>query len=272
MRALLLASLLAATWLGPKPAPRPARIATLAPSLTELVLALGAGDRLVGVSRYDDAPEVKKLPKLGGLMDPSPEAILAAKPDLLVAEPSPTSQPVLQRVAELGVPVMEVGLSSLAEVESTERALGKALGVPEKGEALARQLESRLEKARAEASKRPHPRVLMVYGWQPLVVAGPGSFADELLRACGGVNAAHLAKSAYATYSAEAAAAARPELILDLSFEEKMPESFRQLPGLGDATLVRRKSMALLHPGPQLVQGVDEMEELLRTPRGRDGG
>lgn len=274
MIALLVSAALAATpatWFGPRPPAHPRRVATLAPSLTELVVALGAGDRLVGVSRYDDAPEVNPLPRLGGLMDPSAESILAVKPDLFVVQPSPTVQPVYERLADLGVPVLELSLSNVADVEAAERELGKALGVPEKGEALATALEQRLQRARAEAAKRPHPRVLVVYGWEPLVVAGPGSFADEILRACGGINAATLARSAYATYSAEAAAAARPELILDLSFEDKMPASFKSLPGLGDARVAKPHSLALLHPGPRLVEGVDEVEALLRTGRSPAG-
>src|SRR6185312_3707266 len=128
---LLIAALLAgapgASWLGPKPSAHPARVATIAPSLTELVQALGAGDRLVGVSKFDDDPAVAKLPRLGGLMDPSPEAILAVKPELLVVQPSPTIQPLLERVAELGVPVLELPMSNVSEVEIAERELGAAL-------------------------------------------------------------------------------------------------------------------------------------------------
>ena len=96
-----------ATWLGPKPPPIPKRIATLAPSLTETVIALGLGDRLVGVSRYDDLPEVAKLPRLGGLMDPSAEAVVGAS-RISAAQPSPASAEVLRRLSELGLPILEL--------------------------------------------------------------------------------------------------------------------------------------------------------------------
>jgi len=270
---LLIAALLAAapgaSWLGPKPPAHPARVATLAPSLTELVQALGAGDRLVGVSKFDDDPAVAKLPRLGGLMDPSPEAILAVKPELLVVQPSPTIQPLLERVAELGVPVLELPMSNVSEVETAERELGAALGEKPKGATLATQLESSLAAARAKTPAGKKQRALIVYGWSPLVVAGPGSYADELLLAAGGENAAAGAKGAYVTYSAELAADSRPDLLIDLAFSmgDQMPAAFKQLPGLASARVVHPKTQALLHPGPKLVEGLQELQQALHEPK-----
>lgn len=269
MRALLLvASTLAAApaihWRGTPPAAPPARIATLAPSLTELVLALGEGKRLVGVSRYDDARAVAGLPRLGGMVDPAPESILAARPGALLVQPAPGAAPVLDRVAQLGVPVLELALSTVADVEQAERSIGALLGVPARGEALAAALHARMEAARTKARSGRHPRVLLVYGWSPLVVAGPGAFADELLAACGGINAAADARAPYAAYSVEAAATAHPELLLDLTFDEKMPATLRSVPGLKDVRVVRPRSLALLHPGPRLVEGLDELEAALQ--------
>jgi iron complex transport system substrate-binding protein len=252
-------------WRGTPPPRPPARLATLAPSLTEMVIALGEGKRLVGVSRYDDAAQVHALPRLGGMIDPSPESVLAVKPGALLVQPAPGAGPVLERVAALGVPVLELQLATVADVEQAERTIGALLGVPERGEALAHALEVRMTRAQLHARGRTHPRVLLVYGWSPLVVAGPGAFADELLSACGGENVAHDARAAYTPYSAEAAALARPELILDLTFDEKMPATLRTAPGFKEARLVRPHSQALLHPGPRLVEGLDELEAALQS-------
>ena len=267
---LALAASPGARWLGPKPPPQPARVATLAPSLTEMVVALGAGARLVAVSRYDELPQVSKLPRLGGLMDPSAEAILAARPDLLVVQPSPTIEPILKKLAELGVSVLELSLTNVAEVELAERQLGAALGDAAAGEALAAKLDAAVAATRARAAKLPHPRVLLVYGWSPLVVAGPGSFADQLLRAAGGLNAATATANRYATYSIEEAAISHPDLILDLATYEKMPEAFAKLPGLAKAKRVRLASPALMHPGPGLVNGLAELFAVIHGMR--DGG
>src|SRR6266545_3724545 len=71
-------------WLGPRASPAPQRIVSLAPSATDIVVALGAAKRIVGVTRYETAPEVKGLPSVGGFLDPSPEAVLALRPDLVL--------------------------------------------------------------------------------------------------------------------------------------------------------------------------------------------
>ena len=94
---VVLALLLAAApsgpqWLGPKPGASLQRVVTLAPSLTETVLSLDAGTLLVGVSRYDEAPEVAGLPRVGGFSDPSVEAVLALKPQLVIVQRAPGNQ------------------------------------------------------------------------------------------------------------------------------------------------------------------------------------
>ena len=78
--------------LGPASPARVLRVVTLAPSLTEAVLALGLQDRLIGVSRFDELPEVARLPRVGGFIDPSVEAVLALKPDLVLVQPAPGNQ------------------------------------------------------------------------------------------------------------------------------------------------------------------------------------
>ncbi len=71
-------------WIGARPAAPPRRVVVLAPSLTDIVLAMGLGDRLAGVTRLDDAPEVANLPRVGGFLDPNPEAVLGLSPDLVL--------------------------------------------------------------------------------------------------------------------------------------------------------------------------------------------
>src|SRR5919205_3209739 len=78
--------------LGPPVPAQVRRIVTLAPSLSEIVLALGAGDRLVGVTRFDDDPRTAKLVRVGGYNDPEPETVLGLHPDLVLAQPAPSNR------------------------------------------------------------------------------------------------------------------------------------------------------------------------------------
>ncbi len=140
--------------LGPAPAGEVRRVVTLAPSLTDLVLALGAGERLVGVSRFDERPEVASLPRVGGFVDPSVEAVLALHPDLVLVQPGPGNRRAVEAMAELGAPVLLLPLDTVADVLAAERAVGKALGRTEEGERLARRLETARAEVRGRASGR----------------------------------------------------------------------------------------------------------------------
>jgi iron complex transport system substrate-binding protein len=249
--------------LGPRPPAEVRRVVTLAPSLTDIVLELGAGERLVGVSRFDERPEVAKLPRVGGFVDPSVEAVLSLKPDLLLVQPGPGNRRPVEALAELGTPVLSLSLGTVGDVLAAERAIGHVLGRDAQGEALARRLEQTRSRIRAQARGSKPVRVLFAYGFDPLVVAGPGSFADELLSDAGGINVAATATSPYSLYSVERAILARPEVVVDAADLPAGKEQLRKLPGLKDSRWVQLPDRSLLHPGPALERGLSDLFRLL---------
>jgi iron complex transport system substrate-binding protein len=255
--------------LGPAPKGEVRRVVTLTPSLTDVVLALGAGDRLVGVSRFDERPEVKALPRVGGFVDPSVEAVVALHPDLVLAEPGPGNRQAVERMAELGAPVLLLPLGTVSDVLAAERAAGKALGRAKEGEALARELEATRVRIRERARGQKPVRVLLVYGFDPLVVAGPGGFADELLSDAGALNVAADAASPYPVYSVERALKSHPELILDAAMTQAGRDRLRELPGLAEARWASIPGQALLHPGPALGRGLEQLFALVHPEAAR---
>jgi iron complex transport system substrate-binding protein len=259
-------------FLGPKPPEKVKRVVTIAPSLTETVIALGAGSMLVGVSRFDEAKEVAGLPRVGGFVNPSIEAIVRLKPDLVLVQPGPGNQRAVETVAELGVPVLLLPLHTVADTLAALRAVGKALGREKEAEALVQCIESTRARIREAAKGQRAPRVLFVYGFEPLVVAGPGSFADELLRDAGAINAAADAGSAYTGYSLERAVRARPEVVVDAADVDVGKDKVAELPVLSQARWVELPSMALLQPGPSLGRGMEELFELLHPSVKPDAG
>jgi len=258
-------------YLGPKPKAEVRRIVTLAPSLTDIVVALGAGDRLAGVSRFDELPQVKGLPRVGGFTDPSVEAVLALKPDLVLVQPGPGNHRPVEKMAELGIPVLALSMQGVEDVLAALREAGRAVGKAEQGERLARDIEATRVEVRGRAARVPKKRVLFVYGFQPFVVAGPGSFADELMKDAGAVNAAANAGGAYAVYSTESAIRARPDVVIDAVMgHEGGGEKLRELPGLREARWVSVPSEDLLHPGPNIGRGLRTLFELIHG--GADAG
>jgi iron complex transport system substrate-binding protein len=249
--------------LGPPPPKQVRRVVTLAPSLTATVLALGAKDRLVGVSRFDTAPEVSKLPRVGGFVDPSVEAVLALEPDLLLVQPAPGNQRPVETLARLGIPVLAVPLHTADEALGAIGAVAEALGLPAEGKQLVGSIQAVREHIRAGASARPRRRVLIAYDFEPLVVAGPGSFPDELLRDCGAHNALERADSPFPVLPLEVAVATLPEVVIDAAHSPQGAERVRALPGFKDARWVKLASPALMQPGPDLARGLEELLRLV---------
>ena len=253
-------------WLGPRPTRPPTWVVTLAPSLTQTVLALGKGELLVGVSRFDEAPEVANRKRVGGFNDPSIEAVVTLKADLLLVQMAPANQKPVEKIAALGIPVLAMPLTTVEDALEAILRIGEALGAKEKARTLVAGIEQTRLEVRARGKKRKALRVLIVYGFQPLVVAGPGSFAHELLLDTGAVNVAQASPSAYPVFSAEAALALKPDVVLDAADVDTGKDVLRSLPGLKQARWVKPASKDLLQPGPSLQHGLLELETLLYPP------
>jgi len=264
--ALLLAAGVTRQHLGPPVPAQVRRVVTLAPSLSEIVLALGAGDRLVGVTRFDDDPRAAKLPRVGGYNDPEPETVLGLHPDLVLAQPAPENRGPVETLARLGIPIEAFALGDLAEIEAAMEQIGALLGAPERGRALREDLERHRARVRAEHANAPPLSALLVFGLDPLVVAGPRGFAGELLRDTGTINAAGDADRPFARISVEAAVRARPDVLVICGFDP--PQGRPPIPGLPGTRVERLRSTALLHPGPRLGEGLDDLvAELRGKPR-----
>jgi iron complex transport system substrate-binding protein len=240
------------------------RIVTVAPSITELLFAIGAGDRVVGVSRYDDhPPAVKKLPKIGGFLDPNAEAILALTPDLVIGVPNAGNRPALQRVADLGVPVLVVPGNSFADVFHAIRAVGPVMG-PEpakKGKELEAEIIGELMRLSKKATRLPSSKVAVIYGWNPLVIAGPGSFADTIVAALNGENVVSKG-GAYPHWSAEQLVAAQPEVIIDASEVHGALAGQEPWARLTSIPAVKNRRVhpvelgGIFRPGPRIIEGM----------------
>jgi len=251
--------------LGPPTPARVQRVVTLAPSLSELLLALGAGDRLVGVTRFDDDPRTAGLPRVGGYNDPEPEAVLALKPDLVLAQPAPANRGPVETLGRIGVAIETFPLANIGDIEDALTGVGALLGLSGKAHELRAQIEAHRREVRAASARLTHPRVLLVFGLDPLVVSGEHSFAGELLQDAGGVNAAQIDQP-FARLGAEAAVDGRPDLLV-LCGVEAAPNR-PVVPGLEKVRVVTLRSTALLHPGPRLGEALDDLAAALhpRTP------
>jgi iron complex transport system substrate-binding protein len=258
---------------GRAPPSRPKRIVCLAPSATEIVFALGGGPRVVAVTRFDeDPPEVKALPKVGGFVDPAVEAVIGQRPELVLAVPNPGNRAALERIAELKVPVLLLPGASLADLAHAARAVAKALGgdAPLRAEQLLDGIRAGITELRA-GDRAPPPRVLFVYGHDPLIVAGPGSFADTLLLALRATNVVTV-KAAYPSYSMEQVMVDAPEIILDASTAHgeqarRYWSRWKGIPAIEHGRVYAVSGTDLLRPGPRILEGMRRLASLIAPPR-----
>lgn len=163
----------------------PRRVVTLAPNLTEIVFALGAGERLVGVSEYSDYPEAaRKIPRVGGL-EVDAEKVVALRPDLVLAVAEGNAQGSVRALQAAGVPVTVTPSGSLDAVLESIRLTAERLGVPEGGRRLADRLAARRAAVRAKVAGRPKPRSLLLVWPDPPQAAGGQTFLDDVLTEAG---------------------------------------------------------------------------------------
>jgi iron complex transport system substrate-binding protein len=262
-----------AEWLGPRPPAVPRRVVSLAPSLTDTVVALGLASRLVGVTRYDDAPEVARLPRVGGFLDPSPEAVLGLQPDLVLWLTDGAALPAVRTIASLGIPVRAIPVVSVADALAAARLVGEALGDGAAGERLARSLGESVERARARTAGQRRVRVLLVVGRDPLVAAGPGSYPDELLSIAGGENVVRGGRP-WPVYSMERAVALDPELVIDAAVNEPAEglSHLEAIPAVRRGAVRRLPNDDALRPGPRLGRALEELVAAMHPARPPAGG
>jgi len=233
----------------------PARVVSLAPSITEIVYALGAGDRLVGVCAQCDYPAAAaRLPRVGGYLVPSVEAVVAARPDVVLVVPSPGNRDAVRAVEQAGVRVVVVQDRTLADLWASMRAVGAALGLADAGERLVADVQRRLEAVRGRVAGLPPRRVLPA---SPLVVAGRGTLQDELVSAAGGVNVAADIGGVWPQISLELVVARAPEVIVDAAMgtEEGRHDLFGGLatvPAVRDGRVVAFAGEAIFRAGPRV--------------------
>ena len=244
----------------------PQAIVSLAPSNTEILYALGLGDRVVGVTEFCNyPPEAQEKPKVGGFSDVNTEKVVELAPDLILAASLHLSE-VVPALEKLGLTVVVIDPPDVPAVLEGIELVGKITSREKEAEALTYEMQKRID-AVAEAVKgREKPRVF----WElssDLWTAGPDSFINDLIERAGGENIAAGAESPWVQLSSEAIVAADPEVIFlaDHPFGEST-ETVAARPGWGEISAVVNNCIIELsqeeidvvsRPGPRVVEALE---------------
>lgn len=250
-------------------APAP-RVVSLVPAATAVVVALGAADHLVGVTRYCHAAGVAVV----GDMSPPPERVLAREPDLVLVGDYPSQGPVREKLAALGVDTLPLAFTTLADMRASTLTLGERFDARPAAEALVARLDAALSAGRARAAERGPVRVLLVYGLEPgfVYTTAGGDHVSELLATIGGVNVVHDG-GLTVRLGLEAVLARAPELVLHVAPDAALPDDAAALAfwraALPDLPAVKRGQVRvwpndrLAQNGPWLADVVAPLADLL---------
>ena len=240
------------------------RIVSLSPSTTEAVFAVGAGSKLVGRSRYCDfPPEVAKLPQVGGYVDPSFEAILALQPDLVVGARGPAGSAIAEKLEARGIATYFPPTESFDTIDAMILGIGERTGRAGAGKGAVDAIRRRIADVERAVAPFPKTRVLVVFGVEPLSVAGPSSFPDEMIRRAGGINVV-TEGDGYPVIGIERVLALDPDVIVNAAMmEERASERLRKdAPGWSRVRAVQVGRVptltdeAVLRPGPRIGEGL----------------
>jgi len=241
----------------------------LAPNLTEIAFAVGAGDRLIAVSDFSDyPPAARKLPRVGGL-DASAEAIVAMHPDLVLASRDGNPRGAVQALEAAGVPVLAVSGASLDAVLDGIRAVGDRLGRAEAADRLAGELARRRQDVRRRVAGRPKPAALLLVWPDPPQAAGAGTFLSDVLEEAGARNLA-AGRGGWPMLSAEFLATADVSVLVlpdspdaRPAFEKARASGALSRGAAAAARVIRIADDELSRPGPRVFDALEALAEEL---------
>lgn len=241
------------------------RVVSISPNTTETMFAIGAGDLLVGRSRYCDIPkEAQKLPTVGGYSDPNIEAIVGLSPSLVIGARGPAGPTLMDSLKTHGIDTFFPETESMAQIKAMIVDLGKRVGHAADAERAVKNIEEKENILRTKLVGKPKPKVLFAFDIAPVIAAGPGSFTDEILREAGAENVVTKG-GAYPTIGLEHLLTLDPDLFLDgasdMQATKSMKERVTDAPGWKELRAVKEGKIRsvgsdALRPGPRIGEGL----------------
>lgn len=239
---------------------QPQRIVSLAPSVTEILFALGVDDRVAGVTSFCDyPPDARQKPIVGDTLKPSVEKILALKADLVIISTASQVEALFQQLVELGIPVYVSNPRSIDGVLESITRIGELVGVRDRAIKVTDELRGRIDAVEARVANTSRPPVFVIVGTQPLMTAGSGSFITDLINRSGGQSISADDSGDYPQYSIETVVAKRPEIIFLQAGGNELPPRLGQTPAARSNRVYHIDDDLLLRPGPRIVDGLERI-------------
>jgi iron complex transport system substrate-binding protein len=251
------------------------RVVSLAPDLTELVYAAGAGDTMVGTSAYSDYPvAAKKLPHIGDAFRVDIERLLALRPDLVLAWQGGTPVAVIEHLRMLKLPVLVIGTRQLADIAANLELIGIATGHLQTAQAAARNFRTDLEILRSKYAERPPVRVFYEISATPLYTIGGRQLISRMIELCGGRNVFSDLRPLAAEVSLESVLARNPQAVVtgdspEAAADLQQWQHWPQLSAVQNQSLFSISGDLLDRATPRVLAGGQQLCKDLETTRRR---
>ena len=246
------------------------RVVSLAPNLTEIVFAVGAGNRLVGRTSYCDFPaEAKAVAEVGDTLHPSLERIIALKPQVVLVSTSSQLEVFTQQLQGQNIAVFVTDPHDLEGVFRSIGQIGEILGEKDQANSLVQKLREHTNTVEQAVKQKPPVRTFYQVSGEPLYTAGHDAFVTDLMRRAGAASVTADVPGAWPKYSNESALAARPDAIILPSggsmgeANANVAEALRQSPAVLHGRVYKINDDHLARPGPRSVTGLEEMARAL---------
>jgi iron complex transport system substrate-binding protein len=252
-------------------AKHPTRIISLAPSITEILFAIGLEDEIVGVTQFCNfPPQALDKPKVG-YSHPNLESIVALQPQLLLAPKSFLRADILKKLEQLKIPTFILDPRTVEEILVHIRLLGRMVGHSQEANERATSLRKQLTILSTRLDGLSRPSLLYVLNSDPLITVGPGSFIHHLIELAGGRNVAEESKSPYPRLTMEEVLRQDPEnVVFPIGRFEGIPKAQQDkwkrwdtLRAVKSGRLYQIQSDLLNRPGPRIVEGLKELVKVL---------
>lgn len=249
----------------------PHRVVSLAPSITEMLFALGLDEQVVGVTEFCDFPAAAAAKPKIGYANPNLESLLALRPDMVVAPREFSRASVLAKLDELKVPVFLIEAASLEHIFSHIHQLGRIFDRSSAAHAMTLAMRQRMVEISNLVAPLPRRRVLYVLNSRPLITVGPGSYIHQMIGLAGGINIASDASAPYPRLEMETVLKANPEVIIfPMGSVETVPRSEQQewrrwtaLSAVQQNRLQEVSANALNRPGPRVMEGLEQLARVI---------
>jgi iron complex transport system substrate-binding protein len=246
------------------------RVITLAPNLTEIVFAIGAGDRVVGNTSYCDYPaEAKNVAKVGDTLHPSLERIIALRPQVVLISTASQLEVFTQQLQSQNIAVFVTDPHDLDGIFKSIEQIGRIMGQEQQAQALVQKLRERTNAVEQAVKPSTPVRVFYQASAEPLYTAGQDAFVTDLMRRAGAVSVTGDVPGAWPKYSNESALAAKPDAIIlptggSMGEANQNPaEALRNSPAVQAGRVYKINDDHLARPGPRAVDGLEEMARAL---------